>query len=103
MEEFDFYPQKPELIESQTKGGLGRTVFTLLLFVSTFLFVPEEYAGFVGLIITVVLVHELGHFLMMKFNGYKDVRMLFIPFLGALVHGKKDTYSQKQSLLVVLA
>jgi membrane-associated protease RseP (regulator of RpoE activity) len=50
----------------------------------------------------VLLIHELGHFSMMKLFGYQHVRMLFIPLMGAFVQGKKDVYSQKHSLLVIV-
>lgn len=37
----------------------------------------------------------------MKLFKYDNVRMLFIPMMGAFVQGSKEEYSQKQSLLVV--
>lgn len=103
MEDFDFYPQKPELIETESKGGAGRTIFSLLMFVLAFMLIGLKDVNFIFFIILVVMVHELGHFLMMKLFGYKDVKMLFIPLIGAFIQGKKDIYNQKQSILVVLA
>jgi membrane-associated protease RseP (regulator of RpoE activity) len=47
-------------------------------------------------------VHEFGHFSQMKRFNYENVRMLFIPLMGAFVQGSKDRYSQKESLLVVI-
>jgi Zn-dependent protease len=54
-------------------------------------------------ILAVLLLHEGGHFIMMKLFGYENVRMLFIPLMGAFVHGTKKHYSQRQSLLIILA
>lgn len=101
MEEFDFYPPKPELIEPKAKGNLALTIFSVVLFVMTFLFVFTDEVNFVFHLLIVLLVHELGHFAMMKLFRYDNVRMLFIPLMGAFVQGSKEEYSQKQSLLVV--
>lgn len=101
MEEFDFYPQKPELIEPKVKGNLALTIFSIVLFVMTFLFVFTNEVNFVFHLLIVLLIHEMGHFSMMKLFKYKNVRMLFIPLMGAFVQGSKEEYSQKQSLIVI--
>lgn len=103
MEEFDFYPQKPELIERESRGNLSSTIFSMVLFVMAFLFIFSDKINFVLLILIVLLIHELGHFLFMKLFNYKNVRMLFIPLMGAFVNGSKSSYSQKESFLVVAA
>ncbi len=103
MDQFDFYPQKPELIERESRGTLASTVFSMVLFVMVFLFVFSESVNFVLMILLVLLVHELGHFGFMKLYKYQNVRMLFIPLMGAFVNGSKSSYSQKESFLVVLA
>lgn len=103
MEEFDFYPQKPELIETQSKGGAGRTIFSLLVLVLAFMLIGLRDINFILFILLVVMIHEAGHYVMMKLFGYKDVRMLFVPLVGAFIQGKKEVYNQKQSLLVVMA
>lgn len=99
-----FYPPKPFLEkEVKQKGHLAVTVFSLLLFALSFLLFFGEDFRFLVEIIAVLIVHELGHFLMMKRFRYENVRMLFVPFMGAFVHGSKEKYQQRQSLLVVLA
>lgn len=103
MEDFDFYPQKPELIEQKTKGKLSTTVLSVVLFVMTFLFLFSEEVDFIFHLLIVLLIHELGHFLLMKLFKYDNVRMLFVPLMGAFVQGNKEEYSQKQSLWVVIA
>jgi membrane-associated protease RseP (regulator of RpoE activity) len=40
---------------------------------------------------------------MMKQFKYEDLRMLFIPLMGAFVQGSKKQYSQKESFLVIAA
>jgi stage IV sporulation protein FB len=103
MEEFDLYPPKPELIEPKAKGNLALTIFSVILFILVFLFIFTDEITFVFNLVLVLIIHEMGHFLMMKFFGYKNVRMLFIPLMGAFVQGSKEAYSQKQSILVVAA
>lgn len=103
MDEFDYYPQKPDLIEKESRGSMSSTIFSMVLFVMVFLFVFADSMQFVVLLLIVLVIHELGHFLMMKFFNYKNVRMLFIPLMGAFVNGTKSEYSQKQSFFVIAA
>ncbi|MCE2713490.1 MAG: hypothetical protein LW688_13285 [Cryomorphaceae bacterium] len=99
--EHDFYPEKPELIRQKPNTGMSRTVFSIVLFIAAFFFLISDEWTFIINLLIVLLIHELGHFAMMKLFGYQHVRMLFVPLMGAFVQGKKDVYSQKQSLLVI--
>jgi len=104
MEEFDFYPQKPDLVENTPKSSFSLTVFSLVLFVLTFvMFFGTDEFNFIIYLIVVLMIHELGHFLAMKFFKYENVRMLFVPLMGAFVQGKKKNYSQRQSFIVIAA
>lgn len=38
-------------------------------------------------VIVILLIHELGHLITMKFFGYKDLNMFFIPMFGAAATG----------------
>ncbi|MBL4863147.1 MAG: site-2 protease family protein [Crocinitomicaceae bacterium] len=103
MKEFDFYPQKPELIEQKPKSSLSLTVFSAVLFVLIFLtFFGDEF-NFIIYLMIVLFIHESGHFSMMKLFKYENVRMLFVPLMGAFVQGKKRNYSQRESFLVIIA
>lgn len=55
------------------------------------------------LITAIVIIHELGHFFAMKFFGYNDLGIFFIPLLGAYVSGTKREVSQRQSAIILLA
>ena len=55
------------------------------------------------LITAIVMIHELGHFFAMKFFGYNDLGIFFIPLLGAYVSGTKREVSQKESAVILLA
>lgn len=99
----DFHPQKPKLIEHKPKGGLSITIFSMVMFVLAFTLLFSDQILFIMFLLAVLLIHELGHFLLMKRFNYKHVRMLFIPLMGAFVQGKKESYSQKESFLVTMA
>ena len=103
MEDFDFYPTKPELIEEKPKGGLSLTIFSMVLFVLVFLLLLGDEVNFIISLLVVLIIHELGHFITMKLFKYKNVRMLFVPLMGAFVQGSKTRYSQKQSFIVTAA
>lgn len=102
MVEFELYPEKPHLHKQVVKSNWGLTVFTIVLFIAVFLSIYSDRADFVFFLVLVLLVHEFGHFSLMKRFNYENVRMLFIPLMGAFVQGSKDRYSQKESLLVVI-
>lgn len=103
MQEFDFYPEKPDLVEYTPKSSLSLTIFSLVVFIMVFLLFFEDQFLFLVNLLIVLIIHELGHFVAMKVFKYKNVRMLFIPLMGAFVQGKKSNYSQKQSLIVLIA
>jgi stage IV sporulation protein FB len=97
------YPPKPEWVKEEPKNSLATSVLSLLLFVWAFYtFISDDFR-FIGLIVLVLFVHESGHFLAMKRFGYRQLKMMFIPLLGAYVHGTKDGYSQRQRAIVLLA
>jgi Zn-dependent protease len=92
------------LIEKvKIESNWGLTFFSLVLFVGTFLFLFKDQIRFVLFLILVLFIHEMGHFIFMKIFNYENVRMLFIPLMGAFVQGSKEKYSQKESFIVISA
>lgn len=55
------------------------------------------------LIIAALFVHELGHVLAMKVFKYKNVSMLFLPFLGAAATGTPQKLNATKNALVSIA
>ena len=100
MEEFDLYPEKPVIEKVKVESNWGLTAFTIVLFIGTFLLVYPDDFRFVLFLIVVLLIHEFGHYIFMKKYDYENVRMLFIPLMGAFVQGRKDKYSQRQGFIV---
>ena len=103
MEEFDYHPEKPALNEKKKKPDLNKTLISIGVFVVAFLALGFDDISYVLMIVSVVFIHELGHFLMMKGFGFSNLQMTFVPFLGAFVYGKKDKEKQVQNWLIILA
>src|SRR5262245_10303645 len=67
---------------------------TSLLFIALFsFFVLSQLDGLKSLpriatLVGVLLFHEGGHWAAMRVFGYRDVRVFFIPFLGAATSGR---------------
>ncbi len=103
MENYDIYPAKPLIEKVKIESNWGLTAFSLVLFVGVFLLLFKDEINFVLFLILVLFIHEMGHFTFMKLFNYENVRMLFIPLMGAFVQGSKEKYSQTQSFIVVAA
>ncbi|PSB47820.1 hypothetical protein C7B77_24145 [Chamaesiphon polymorphus CCALA 037] len=94
------------LEQAQTSTGTRRSKFWWFgLSMVGFYVATIPYMGWqFGLqLLVVILLHELGHLLAMQFFGYRDTRMLFIPFLGGVAMGKNEnaTLSQKFWILIL--
>jgi tetratricopeptide (TPR) repeat protein/Zn-dependent protease len=74
---------------------------SLALFIASYaaLLDPQKLFIFVA----VLLLHEGGHVLAMKFFGYRDAAMLFIPFLGALATARKEDATLTEKVWISLA
>jgi hypothetical protein len=99
----DWYATKPILEKVKVRSNWGMTLFSVLLFALSFLYIFSDELDFVFYLVLVLFLHEFGHYLMMKQFKYEDLRMLFIPLMGAFVQGSKKQYSQKESFLVIAA
>lgn len=103
MENIDHqYPQKPTLLKRKSKRHISITIMSIVLFALTFSLIINDYY-LIFLLLGVLLFHELGHFLLMKLFNYEELNMLFIPFMGAMVSGRKKKYSQVESALMIIA
>jgi Zn-dependent protease len=77
------------LLKPAPVSGKGLLLIgTLALFI--LMQVGSGHTAFdIGALVAVLLLHESGHFAGMKLFGYRDVKMFFIPLLGAAVSGRK--------------
>ena len=90
---------------SQSKSS-WKTTFWLLV-VSMLLFAVARQAGsdmlYVATIIPILFIHESGHWIAMRAFGYRNLKMLFIPFFGAAVTGKHYNVAGWKKAVVSLA
>lgn len=54
-------------------------------------------------LIGILLVHECGHALAMRWFGWKDMSMFFVPFMGAMVTGRPTSIAAWKQAVVLLA
>lgn len=91
-------------LENKSTGGVTKL---LTLFVSLAVFIAVGAAWWemrmVLLIVIVLLFHESGHYVAMRSFGYRNVKMFFVPFLGAAVSGRHFNISPWKKALVYLA
>lgn len=86
--------------KSNVWNNLIFLAITIVLFFSTGLITAQPLD--ILILIGVILLHELGHFAAMKIFKYNDVKMFFIPFLGAAVSGTNITVCQYKKAIVSL-
>ncbi len=93
----------PKFIPTETKNNRWiKSLLSLILFLTAGYFFFPDYNSLI-LITIVIMFHEMGHFLAMKYFKYNDVGIFFIPLLGAYVSGGKREVSQLQSAIILLA
>ncbi len=72
--------------------------FVWFVLLGILVFTPVELAWLIG----VLVLHESGHFLGMRYFGYRDLQMFFIPLFGAAVRGEKLGVPAWQEAVVLL-
>jgi Zn-dependent protease len=55
------------------------------------------------ILVLILLIHEAGHYLAMRYFRYHETGIFFIPLLGAFVSGSKRIISQQESAIIILA
>jgi Zn-dependent protease len=86
--------------KSEQSGGL-------LILVSLAAFVllgrQGQTLGQIALLVLVLFFHEAGHIAGMHLFGYSDLRVLFVPFVGALATGRKvDAPAWQRGVVLLL-
>lgn len=102
QENDNLYPAKPEMAAPrQSSRFTGFVISLVLAFVLFIVLVPGNY--WLGTeIILILLFHEAGHLIMMKYYGYKPKNVYFIPLLGAMISGTKSEVSQRERIMINL-
>lgn len=95
-------PPRFPLSEPVASNSLVNALKSLVLYVG-FGYLLLRRWDLLLVIFGILLLHEAGHFIAMKYYRYADVQVLFLPFIGALVKGSKNEISQRQSIFILLA
>lgn len=95
-------PPKFEKTEPAPSSAWLRSLVSLALYLVIGYYIFPSYQILL-LITLIVMIHELGHFVAMKFFRYNDLGIFFIPLLGAYVSGSKREVSQRESAIILLA
>lgn len=78
----------------------------LILMASLMFFIAVGVQGsgwsYLLILVPVLLFHELGHYIAMRAFNYSNVRMFFIPFVGAAVSGKHYNVAAWKKVVVSL-
>ena len=102
-EEIEQYRQT---VKASEMSPVGSATKLLLLVVSMGLFCLAFRLSFswksVLILLGVLTFHEGGHLLGMRIFGYKNLQMLYLPFLGAVAIGGKREYVAPWKELIVL-
>jgi len=97
----DLVPELKNISARESKfSSLTLLIITIILFFSTQIISAKWQE--ILILIGVLLFHELGHLIAMKLLKYNDVKMFFIPFLGAAVSGKSRNDTAVKSCVVSL-
>lgn len=79
-----------------------RTVSSLALYVSVYYLLFRDLRS-IGLLVLVIVLHELGHYIAMRAFGYRNLEMMFVPMLGAFVSGQHASVEPGKRLIVLFA
>jgi Zn-dependent protease len=103
-EELEFASLATELhalsSNESTSGSLVLLIITVMIFFSAQI-ISTKWQDLLVLV-GVLFFHELGHMAAMKLLKYSDLKMFFIPFLGAAVSGKNSNPTALRSCIVSL-
>ncbi len=99
--------KKPRTKESTLAKKLALFLGSLAAFLLLGLLATSSSSkvGIVDLlgIVLILFVHESGHYLSMRWLGYRNVQMFFIPFFGAAVSGYSTPMPIFHQAFVILA
>lgn len=96
------FPAKPELIERSNSSWM-RSLVSLGLYMILFYILFDQNIAYIAALTLTVIIHEMGHWIAMKVYNYTNVKIFFIPLIGAFTSGKKQEVSQKQLSIIILA
>lgn len=88
-------------VSSSSGDKIGAFLVSILLFGAASILSGSSFLSLTA-VAAVLLVHELGHILTMMAFGFKGIRMLFIPLVGAVVSAGKGHRREAVNAIVYL-
>lgn len=98
----NYYPSKPKMPAISIKDVLQRNFMFIAITIFIMVFYFSENIILVGSVFAIIICHELGHFVGMKWFKFNDKKMMYVPFFSPFLKQKTETVSQKQYLITVL-
>ena len=94
--------QMQQVYKSRGKSQNKKRWFflSIIAFSVLFLLVGFSLVDLISIIV-VLVIHELGHFLAMRYYGYSDTSILFLPF-GAITTGHKEKRNAYEEFIISL-
>ena len=89
--------------QTSWRSGIFVLIVSIGLFIGAGMGAWKLSWDFLLIIVGILFVHEAGHYLAMRIFNYRNVRMFFIPFLGAAVSGQNFTAPGWKKVSVSLA
>lgn len=92
-----------QLQNQKSSWAVAAGIFAISLLLFTGTVQAERSWETILLLILVITFHECGHFAAMKFYGYRNMKMFFIPYFGAAVSGRNYNIVGWKKVFVALA
>lgn len=101
--EVEAFSRMQQILKPKKAGYVGKVaIFLVSLLLFMLAFGISFSMNTVMVFIAAIFVHELGHVLGMRLFKYKDVQVLFLPFIGAATLGSEREATALQRVIVYL-
>lgn len=90
------------MFDNNYKAKVFVFIFSLLLFILSYFFIIKSLK-YTIILTLILLFHELGHAIMMRKFGCKDLQVMFLPFLGAIAQATNKNVSVVKQLVYLFA
>lgn len=96
------FPTKPQLIKEDKKTVLLKTLMPILLLIGFFLMAFRENYVLIAQLLTVLVIHEAGHWLMAKLLGGVNYQLNLLPGFNPSNSDRRKAVSQTKKTWTLL-
>ena len=97
----DIYPKKPNLVERSKRSNASKYILVIAFLVLIFNNVNLSNYWIILSVLGVVAIHELGHFISMKYFSYNEPNFIFYALISEKTLNKFKPISQKSKILTL--